>query len=648
MTFHQFAYRNVIRNIRIYAAFFMASFFSVFVFFIYSMLLFHPKIENGYLGNVPIFWMVIAEIILVVFSWFFIFYSMKAFLEARAKEFAILLHLGMDRQQLSRLVFLETMMIGAMSIILGILFGYSFSKFFFMIVREILLLDDLPLYFSFEPFLLTIAVYLSAFILVSLISVYFAPERRIIDLLYGPKTQEVSTLYTKRKAILGIVLIILGYVLSLLTTRTTMILFSICIPVLITVGTYFFFMDTIQYIVDRVKSRKNVYWKKSRMLSIAEQSITFKKNGKMFFVMAMVTTLAFLSIGLLATLSSYTSQYDKLNPLGLIYKGHIDNPLELRHISSLVAELEEQGLSYHLTRFTVLKQTSSFTNYEVEVFRESDINSLLFSYGYPMVRLSKGEGMFIPYSEESIKQLSNRTVHTVLLENKVPITIDQVYPEIIFPSSIISLNSIVISDEDFALLDRPYMGYPEEEPGYHLYTFDIPQWVEAADIGYKIQQVVAAESSKVEYSKEKYPLPYYFENAGLNYSFLLATYSLFTVVGLLVAAVFLLAAGSFIYFKIHTNLEVERKKFDVLRRMGISNKELKSLVTKHLMPQFFLPLGVALLHSLFAFFALQSILKNFANVSIAKEVVFSFLFLTIIELIYFMLIRWRYIAYVRE
>ncbi|MFC7688213.1 ABC transporter permease [Ureibacillus sp. GCM10028918] len=643
MTFHQFAYRNVIRNIRIYAAFFMASFFSVFVFFIYSMLMFHPEIENGFLGNVPIIWMVVAEVILVVFSWFFIFYSMKAFLEARAKEFAILLHLGMERKQLSRLIFLETIIIGSISILLGIIFGYAFSKFFFMIVREILMLEDLPLYLSWEPFLLTIAVYFSAFILISVFSVHFSPERKVIDLLNGYKNIQIDVDFTRKKAILGIVLILGGYVLALLTTRSTMIIFSVFIPFLIIFGTYLFFTDTTQYFVDKVKNRKLIYWKKSRMLPLAEQTFVLKNNGKMFFVMTIVTTMAFLSIGLLATLSSYTSQYDKLNPLGLIYKGHIDNPKEHEHISSIVAELEDKELSYNLTRFTVLKQTSSFTKFEVEVFKESDINNLLFSYGYPLVRLARGEAMFIPYSEDSIKELSKKRVETVLLENDVEITIDQVYPELIFPSSIVSLNSIIVSDVDFRRLVKPYNIYPHVEPGYHLFTFDIPQWMEAENIAVALQQEVSEE-----YLKEEYKLPYYFENAGLNYSYILSTYSLFTLVGLLVAAVFLLAAGSFIYFKLHTSLEAEKKKFDVLKRMGISNNELKSLVTKLLFPQFFLPWGIALCHSLFAFFALQNIMKNFANVSIVKEVVFAFVFLIIIEIIYFNLIRWRYIAHVRD
>ena len=77
----------------------------------------------------------------------------------------------------------------------------------------------------------------------------------------------------------------------------------------------------------------------------------------------------------------------QINPLGLIYKGHIDNPYERAHITIYFERVGMKGLSYHLTSFEVKKQTSSYTNYEVEVFRESDINSLLFSYGYPMVQI---------------------------------------------------------------------------------------------------------------------------------------------------------------------------------------------------------------------------------------------------------------------
>lgn len=622
----------------------MASFFSVMVFFIYSMLMFHPSIEQGFVGNVSLLGMVAAEVILVLFSLFFLYYSMNAFLEARSKEFGILLHLGMEKRQLNRLVFMETMMIGAGSIFMGLLFGYSFSKFFFMIVREILNLDALPLYLSWKPFVLTISVFASAFVVISFISVYFMRDRKVLDLMNGYETVDLKASYSKLRVIYGIVLIVAAYVLAMLMSKVTLISVILFIPLLATFGTYYFFTDTLLCIFDLVRKNKKRYWKKYRLISIAEQAHIIQTNAKMYFIVTMVTTLAFLSVGVLATMSSYTSQYDRLNPLGLVYKGDVDNPYEAIHITSILEQLEDKGLSYHLSRFVVKKQTSSYTQNEVEIFRESEMNSLLSSFGYPFVDLKPGKGIFIPYSEESLKNLKNTVVETMLEENNVPIVIDSVYPEIIFPSSIGSVNSIIVSDEDYALLEKPLTGFSETDSSYHLFTFDIAQWMETKDIAIGVEQIIAEESL----NSFEYDLPFYFENAGLNYSYILATYSLFTLVGLLVAAVFLLAAGSFVYFKLHTALDREKRKFDVLRRMGLTEHELKRVVSSYLLPQFFLPWGVALLHSMFAFLALQAVLKDTVDLYIVKEVLFSFSFFIIIQVIYYFLIRWRYMSYIRR
>lgn len=622
----------------------MASFFSVAVFFIYSMLMFHPDIERGILGEVSLIGMVGAEIVLVLFTLFFLYYSMSAFLEARSQEFAILLHLGMEKRQMNRLVFLETMIIGSGSIIVGIVFGFSFSKFFFMIVREILHLDDLPLYVSWEPFLLTIGVFTSAFVVISFISVYFTRERKLRDLLKGSDYLNSLATYSKIRAVYGVALILTTYILAFVVGHTSLIGLTLLIPFSATFGTYYFFSDSVPCFLDLARGKRKYHWQRYRLLSLAEQTHIMMDNVKMFFVVTMVSTLAFLSVGVLATMSSYTTQYDRLNPLGLVYKGDVDNPYEREHINSLRVQLEEKGLSYQLSRFIVVKQTSSFTRNEVEVFRESDMNVLLSSYSYPLLNLGSGEAVFIPYSEDSLKKLKNRIVHTVLEENNIPITIDSVYPKIVFPGSIVSVNSIVISDEDFAKLVRPIADQDIIQPSYHLFTFVIPQWMETKEIGKNIDYL---ESNLYFLKKDKFS-PFYFENAGLNYSYILATYSLFTLVGVLVATVFLLAAGSFIYFKLHTSLEREKRKFDVLKRMGLTDAELKKLVNRHLFPQFFLPWGVAMMHSAFAFLMVQGILRDIANISIVKEVFFAFGFFVLIQVVYFYLIRWRYISHIRS
>lgn len=642
MTFRQFAYRNVIRNSRIYAAFFMASCFSVLVFFMYSMLLFHPNIDESILGFMSLFGMATAELILVIFSFFFLFYSMRAFLEARTKEFGVLFHLGMDEQQFGRLIFLETMLIGIASIVIGTGFGFAFTQFFFMIVREILRLDTLPMYFAWEPFLLTVGVFLTAFIIVAYASIATQRKRRTIDLLQERIEEQHDV--TLMRALYGVLLIGFSYAGSIIGVMMENVAFLFIVPPLGILGTYYLFSDTLPYILERFRLNKQRYWRSSLVVSISETIHTIRSNVRMFFVITIVSTLTFLTIGALATVASYTTQYERLNPLGMVYKSTIDNPYEQQHIASLRNQLESEALSYNLSRFTVVKQTSSYTKYEVEVFRESEINHLLFSLGYPLVTLSTGEAMFIPYSEDAIKTLANHTVRTVLKENSIPLVIDSVYPQFIFPSNFVSSNSIIISDEDFAKITNPLIGTTFQQSAYRLYTFDVPQWMELEEIGVVINAMVDQENV----NPLGYQLPFYFENAGLNYSFILATYSLFTLIVLLVAAVFLLAAGSFVYFKMYADLERSQKHFDVLQRMGLTDQELHRLVDRHLMPQFFLPWIVALAHSSVILISFNILLEHFVNISIVDEVIIGFFSLIVIQVIYYYLIRWRYIVHLKQ
>ena len=179
MTFQQFAFRNVVRNRRTYAAFFMASVFSVMVFFLFSMLLFHPSIENRFLREIAFFGMGISEVILYMFTLFFLFYSMRAFLQARSTEFGVLIQLGMSNKQLNRLIFIETMFIGIAAIITGLFFGLVFTKFFLMLVREIVAVPSLPFYLSWKPFALTIGAFVSSFVLIAIIAPRFIKKAPI-------------------------------------------------------------------------------------------------------------------------------------------------------------------------------------------------------------------------------------------------------------------------------------------------------------------------------------------------------------------------------------------------------------------------------------------------------------------------------------
>ncbi|MBD7985203.1 ABC transporter permease [Sporosarcina sp. Sa2YVA2] len=638
MTFRQFAFRNVVRNRRVYAAFFMASVFSVMVFFLNSMLLFHPTIEASALRDIAMLGMGTADIVLYIFTVFFLFYSMRAFLQARTKEFGILLHLGMEKRQLHKLIFTETLLIGIASIGAGTFLGYMFSKFFFMIVKRIVMFQALPLYLSWKPFALTVGAFLSLFILISLVAPVFIRNVTVYDLLRGESAERETHGYSKFRGILGILLLGISYILAAFTTNSIVIGLLFLLPPLVTLGTYYFFTDSLPLILHLFKVRKEFYWRHFRLLAISEGIVRLKENARMFFIVTIVSTVAFMSVGILASLTSFASQYREVNPLGLVYESYQGNELEKAHVSRLGKELREAGIDYTYVRFSVLQQQSSMTRNNVNIIKLADVNRLSRAFGKQAVDLDEGQALFLSPTASAFTQLDKQTVKTVLKDSGLVVNIKGAYPNQLFPAHAIGTNAIILNDKDFYTLQSM-----RTEPLFVYHAFEIPDWQETKTIGLGISHSMSESIISSNDNKPKF----FFDNPGLNYSVMRTTFTLLLLIGMLLAGVFLLAAGSFIYFRLYTSLESDRKQFDVLRRMGITEKEFKKVVNRQLIPQFFIPWTVALVHSSFAFLSLQVIWDALAEISIVRELIMVLAGFTILQIIYFYLIRWRYLAHIR-
>ena len=394
-------------------------------------------------------------------------------------------------------------------------------------------------------------------------------------------------------------------------------------------------------LLQSIRNRKRLYWHHFWLLSISEGVVRLRENARMFFIVTLVSTIAFMSVGILASLTSFASQYREMHPLGLVYKSMPENELERQHIGQLVEELNAHKIDFTFKRFHVLQQTSSFTQNDVAILKQSNVDVLAHSFGYPALNLKPGEAIFLPPSPSSYDLLKDRTVETQLVESDVYVRITGAYPYHLFTSYSIGTNAIILNNNDYDKVLESV--YTKNLPSFTYYAFNVPEWQSTKEIGRSIDATVA-ESFLTGNEK---PLPYTFENPGLNYSVIRTTFSLLLFIGLLLAAVFFLAAGSFIYFRLYTSLERDRKQFDVLRRMGLTDREFKKIVNRQLIPQFFFPWGVALLHSSFAFLSLQVIWDALAEISIVKELTLVLAGFTVMQICYFYLIRWRYLAHIK-
>src|SRR5690606_11540882 len=158
------------------------------------------------------------------------------------------------------------------------------------------------------------------------------------------------------------------------------------------------------------------------------------ENARMFFIVTIVSTVAFMSVGILASLTSFASQYREMNPLGLVYKSFPGNEMEQEHINRLGYELRKNEIDYTYVRFPVLEQQSSLTNNAVMIIKLSSVNRLSRSFGNQAFELKEGEALFLPPIASTFEQLNRQSVKTVLEESGIEVRINGAYPYELFPA----------------------------------------------------------------------------------------------------------------------------------------------------------------------------------------------------------------------
>src|SRR5690625_3721870 len=102
MKFRHLALKNVKGNWHQYIAFFLSCTFSVMIFYIFASFIYHPDVVGGHIsgGEGVRNGLLACEYIIIIFSFFFVLYSVSAFIKSRKKEFGLLSLFGMTQGQI--------------------------------------------------------------------------------------------------------------------------------------------------------------------------------------------------------------------------------------------------------------------------------------------------------------------------------------------------------------------------------------------------------------------------------------------------------------------------------------------------------------------------------------------------------------------
>src|SRR5699024_12065503 len=78
--------------------------------------------------------------------------------------------------------------------------------------------------------------------------------------------------------------------------------------ILVTIVTYIIFTQLIVYVIRRLKGSKGIFWRKTNMVLFSDLSFRMKDNARTFFMVAIISTVAFSAIGSLYGFQSYLTK----------------------------------------------------------------------------------------------------------------------------------------------------------------------------------------------------------------------------------------------------------------------------------------------------------------------------------------------------
>lgn len=625
MTFRQFAFRNVSRNRRTYAAFFLSSAFSVMIFFIYAAFIFHPEIQNAAFNWSAVTAITVAEYMIYLFSVFFVFYSVSAFLKSRKREFGVLIMHGMTYSQLRRMVFIENMVIGVASIVAGLAAGMLASRLFMLIGADVMQRSPLAYYTPIKAILLTLAAFVLLFLVISTFTAVFVRASTPIDLLKGsakPKSEPASSWLLSLAAVL---LLGSGYAISFVVESYEVALALIPVVVMVVIGTYFLYAQLSVFVIRALRRNRSLFMRKTNMLVFSDMAYRMKDNARMLFLVTIISTVSICAMGsLMGYQQTIHKQISDAYPFAYNYIQNDGDAEQAANQAQIIAGvLEERGIRYDKLSARLV-EFDSIDGQSLNLIRMTEYNEFAQALNQPVLSMYGNEAAAIwtiqrplPEREWSVKGRSGEFI---------PLGIHQIVDKTLTPP-VVDKPLLVVADELFDAL-----GVPKEQRLFTAYHTD------GADSTVGTGQVIAQRLGKTGDSG------YWFSSPAVLEAQMKRENSLLLFVGLFVSSVFFVASGSFLYFRLYTDLNDERQKYHAMAKIGLTDKELGKVATLHMGLLFLAPLAIALVHSSVALYALHNMV--YSTVTHSAIIVFS-VFITA-QILYFLAIRSRYMKRLKQ
>jgi putative ABC transport system permease protein len=632
------------------------------------------------------FGITVAEVVIAIMSFVFLWYAFNTFLKGRKKQLSVYLTIGMSQKKLKKMILYENLLLGFSSIILGTLASLIFSKFILLVSQNILALDEgLPFYFPYQAIGLTSLVYSVIFVLISIFTIFdlrkldfnqmkFSND----DIVAEPRT---STLLTT----LGVVFILVGYSLAFLFSLSVsgylpvganLLVLLACVLITI-LGTFLFFKYASVKVFRSLKNKK-IFFKDGNMLTISNLMQRMKANAMMYFLISIVGAIAFVGIGVSKAIAGREFGSTQGDSFAIVYQPNYgeqtkeSQKLHKERVNAIEEMVKEKGHKYLSTEINPTEvwlepeEGEPNVNY-LNVISETQANELLSFMGKETVDI-ENDDLLLRFANTNgdVNGIKAKKLDQQIFDQNIIYYLDEkeeiVPVKIGYSTTQLSLESrrnlTVATDKKYQeLLEKNEYRYND------LQIIHFNDWQEDKELNKEVinylQQINDDSSKKFDdYFSSINKMPsddltdeeiegmLKIENESVYYSTMYQTWTntkqkngTILLISVLLGSVFFTFSCSIIYFKLFGELEKDGKYHRSLHILGVPEKKRKKMVTTEMLIMFFIPFVISALH----FIAAMSALRIMIELPVYMYVLQILSIYIFFQLIFFFICRRQYL-----
>ena len=676
MTTIKLSFRNMKKSFKDYAIYFFTLILGVAIFYVFNSIESQSTLLDVTESTYEIIDMMTnmlsgASVFVAFILGFLIVYASRFLMKRRNKEFGIYMLLGMSKRKISMVLFFETILIGVISLVVGLGLGVILSQLMSMLVANMFEADmtKYEFIFSADACVKTLIYFGIMYVIVMLLNSINVGKCKLIDLIQTNKKSE--TVKMKNPVLCTIIFIIsviaLGYAYYMVTggiNETIKTPEDIFKPIIIGgISTFFIFWSLSGLILKIVMSMKNLYVKGLNTFTLRQVS---SKINTTVFSMTIISLMLFVTICVLSSAlslkNSMTANLDELAPADIqlsvsvkdddwLNQGYNEKQIENSrlgvrktlealnfNIDDYLKESVEYN-SYRIENFTfgdslgdsleyIKNNSTSMIPYNMpeEIMTISDYNKVARFYGNEEYTLNEDEYIIIADYDAMIE------IRNVALKDNQELTIfghtlkpkynecQEGFTEM--ASNHINSGIIVVPDE---IVDEQYIAFNSIIGNYYTDSLDEQKEIQEQIINL-VRNPLASEyslpsvNSRVDISEA---------SIGLG--------ALVTFLGLYLGIVFLIASVAILALKELTESTDNKERYNVLRKLGADEKMINKSLFRQIAIFFMFPLIVAIIHSIFGITFCSYIIETFGNEQLLPSIIMTAIFIVVIYGGYFLI-----------